>query len=364
MDAALHGVIMSRMFVPGPVDVADEVLQAQAKPMLPHRSKEFEAIYRRAAEKAQQVFYTQYRVFLTASSGTGLQEAAIRNFVQRRVLSVVNGAFADRWYEVAVSNGKEAEKLTFDWDTPASPERIADTVRKGGFEALTVVHNETSTGMQNPVKEIAEAVRAVSPDTLILVDAVSSLGGAKIEMDAWGLDMVLTSSQKCLALPPGLGLGAVSDRAMEKAKTVENRGWYFDLVRMEKHRLKDSSPATPAMSLIYALDFQLDRILAEGLDNRFARHSAMAKRVQEWAEAHDLSMYAPPGYRSQTVTTIKNERGINVSDLNTFLKQREMRIAGGYGPIKETTFRIAHMGEIQMTDIEKLLAAMEEYLKK
>ncbi|GAB4457296.1 MAG: alanine--glyoxylate aminotransferase family protein [Anaerolineales bacterium] len=355
---------MSRMFVPGPVDVADEVLQAQTAPMLPHRSKEFEAIYRRTAEKARQVFYTQYRVFLTASSGTGLQEAAIRNFVQRRVLSVVNGAFADRWYEVAVSNGKEAEKLAFDWDTPASPERIADTVRKGGFEALTIVHNETSTGMQNPVKEVAEAVRAVSPDTLILVDAVSSLGGAKIEMDAWGLDMVLTSSQKCLALPPGLGLGAVSDRAMEKAKTVENRGWYFDLVRMEKHRLKDSSPATPAMSLIFALDFQLDRILAEGLENRFARHSAMAKRVQEWAEAHDLSMYAPAGYRSQTVTTIKNERGINVSDLNAFLKQREMRIAGGYGPIKETTFRIAHMGETQLPDIEKLLAAMEEYLKR
>jgi aspartate aminotransferase-like enzyme len=352
------------MFVPGPVDVADEVLQAQTAPMLPHRSKEFEAIYRRTAEKAQQVFYTRYRVFLTASSGTGLQEAAIRNFVQRRVLSVVNGAFADRWYEVALSNGKDAEKLAFDWDTPASPERIADAVRKGGFEALTIVHNETSTGMQNPVKEIAEAVRTVSPYTLILVDAVSSLGGAKIEMDAWGLDMVLTSSQKCLALPPGLGLGAVSDRALEKAKTVENRGWYFDLVRMEKHRLKDSSPATPAMSLIYALDFQLDRIFAEGLENRFARHSAMAKRVQEWAEAHGLSMYAPAGYRSQTVTTIKNERGINVSDLNAFLKERDMRIAGGYGPIKETTFRIAHMGETQMEDIENLLAAMDEYLQK
>jgi aspartate aminotransferase-like enzyme len=193
---------MSRMFVPGPVDVADEVLQAQAAPMLPHRSKEFEATYRRASEKAQQLFYTQYRVFLTASSGTGLQEAAIRNFVDKRMLSVVNGAFADRWYDVAVSNGKEAEKLAFEWDTPASPERIADAVRKGGFEAVTIVHNETSTGMQNPVREIAEAVKAVSPDTLILVDAVSSLGGARIEMDAWGLDMVLTSSQKCLALPP------------------------------------------------------------------------------------------------------------------------------------------------------------------
>lgn len=355
---------MSRMFVPGPVDVADEVLQAQAAPMLPHRSKEFEAIYRRASEKSQQLFYTKHRVFLTASSGTGLQEAAIRNFVDKRVLSIVNGAFADRWWEVAVSNGKDVEKLSFDWDAPASPDRVADTVRKGGFEAVAVVHNETSTGLQNPVKEIAEAVHAVSPDTLIFVDAVSSLGGAKIEMDAWGLDMVLTSSQKCLALPPGLALGAVSDRAMEKAKSVENRGWYFDLVRMEKHRLKDSSPATPAMSLIFALDFQLNRILAEGLDNRFARHSAMAKRVQEWADAHNLSMYAPVGYRSQTVTTIKNERNINVSELNTFLKQREMRIAGGYGPIKDTTFRIAHMGEIQMEDIEKLLAAMEEFLKK
>ena len=355
---------MSRMFVPGPVDVADEVLRAQTAPMLPHRSKEFEATFRRTAEKLQQVFYTQYRVFQFAASGTGLQEAAIRNLVNKRVLSVVNGAFADRWYEVAVSNGKETEKLSFEWDTPASPEQVADAVRKGGFEALTVVHNETSTGMQNPVRAICEAVHAASPDTLICVDAVSSLGGAKIEMDAWGIDMLLTSSQKCLALPPGLAFGAVSDRAMEKAKSVENRGWYFDLPRMEKHRLKDSSPATPAMSLIFALDFQLDRILAEGLDNRFARHSAMATRVQEWADAHDLSMYAPEGYRSQTVTTIKNERGINVSDLNAFLKQREMRIAGGYGPIKETTFRIAHMGEIQMEDIEKLLAAMEEYLKK
>jgi len=351
------------MFVPGPVDVAEEVLQAQARPMLPHRSKEFEEIYRRAAEKARDLFFTQYRVFLTASSGTGLQEAAIRNFVNRRVLSCVNGAFADRWYEVAISNGKEAEKLAFEWDEPIDPQRVAEAVKKGQFEAITIVHNETSNGMQNPVKEVAAAVRAVAPDTLILVDAVSSLGGAKIEMDAWGLDMVLTSSQKCLALPPGLALGAVSDRAMKKAEKVENRGWYFDLVRMEKHRLKDSSPATPAMSLIYALDFQLDRIFAEGLDNRFARHSAMAKRVQDWAETHGLLIYAPAGFRSQTVTTIKNERGIDVGNLNAFLKERGMRIANGYGQLKNVTFRIAHMGETQMSDIEDLLNAVEEFLK-
>lgn len=355
---------MHRMFVPGPVDVADEVLQAQAAPMLPHRSKEFEAIYRRASEKAQQLFLTQYRVFLTASSGTGLQEAAIRNFVDKKVLSCVNGAFADRWHEVAASNGKETEKLAFEWDQPVAPERVAEAVQRGGFEAVTVVHNETSTGLVNPVREIAAAVRAAAPETLVLVDAVSSLSGAKIEMDAWGLDMVLTSSQKCLALPPGLALGAVSDRAMEKAAKVQNKGWYFDLVRMEKHRVKDSSPATPAMSLIYALDKQLDRILAEGLEARFARHSAMAKRVQDWAEAHDLNMYAPAGFRSQTVTTIKNERGWEVSALNKFLLERGMRIANGYGALKNITFRIAHMGETQMADIEALLEAMEEYLKQ
>ncbi len=355
---------MPRMFVPGPVDVADEVLQAQTAPMLPHRSKEFETIYRRASEKAKQLFYTDHRVFLTASSGTGLQEAAIRNFVDKRVLSCVNGAFAERWYEVAIANGKDVKQLFVEWDKPVHPDLVAVAVKRGGYDALTIVHNETSTGVQNPIQEIAEAVRAVSPETLILVDAVSSLAGAKIEMDAWGLDMVLTSSQKCLALPPGLALGAVSDRAMKRAEKIENRGWYFDLVRMEKHRLKDSSPATPAMSLIFALDFQLDRILAEGLENRFARHSAMAKRVQDWAEEHDLSMYAPEGYRSQTVTTIKNDRGWDVGAINAFLKERGMRIANGYGALKNITFRIAHMGEIQMSDIEELLKAMEEFLKK
>jgi len=355
---------MSRMFVPGPVDVDDEVLQAQAQPMLPHRSKEFEEIFRRTSENAQKLFLTQHRVFLSASSGTGFQEAAIRNLVDKKVLSCVNGAFADRWYDVAISNGKEAEKLAFEWDQPVNPERVAATVKSGGFEALTIVHNETSTGVQNPVKEVAEAVRAVAPDTLIMVDAVSSLSGAKIETDAWGLDMVLTSSQKALALPPGLALAAVSDRALEKAKTVENRGWYFDLLRLEKHRNKDSSPATPAMSLVFALDRQLDRIFDEGLENRFARHSAMAKHVHTWAEAQGLSMYAPEGFRSQTVTTIKNERNIDLSKLNAFLKERGMRIANGYGPLKNVTFRIAHMGEIQIADLDELFAAMEEYLKQ
>ncbi|MEJ2706723.1 MAG: alanine--glyoxylate aminotransferase family protein [Anaerolineales bacterium] len=355
---------MSHMFVPGPVDVDPEVLAAQTRAMLPHRSKEFEAIFHRAADKARQLFFTQNRVFITASSGTGLQEAAVRNLAKEQVLSCVNGAFGARWYNVAVANGKQVDKLDIPWDQPLQPEQVAQALQEKPYEIITVVHNETSTGMQNPVQEIAAAVKETRPETLLCVDAVSSLGGVKIEMDAWGLDMLLTSSQKCLALPPGLGLAAVSDRALAYAENVPHRGWYFDLLRLEKHRLKDTTPATPAVSLIYALDKQMDRILEEGLDARFARHSAMAERVQAWALSHGLDLFAPQGYRSQTVTTVSNELGLDVPALNQFLLARGMRIANGYGALKGKTFRIAHMGETNLEDIERLLEALEDYLSQ
>lgn len=355
---------MTHMFVPGPVDVDPEVLAAQAQPMLPHRSKEFETIFRRCWEKSRQLFYTVSRVFLTASSGTGLQEAGVRNFAREDVLACVNGAFGKRWAEVARANGKQTDILEAEWNQPITPEMVAVALEQKEYEILTIVHNETSTGLENPVREIAAAARAASPETLICVDAVSSLGGARIEMDTWGLDMVLTSSQKCLALPPGLGLAAVSDRAMAYAGQVPERGWYFDLVRLEKHLDKDSTPATPALSLIYALDLQLERILAEGLEARFARHSAMAQQVQNWVLERGLELFAAEGYRSQTVTTIANTRAIDVASLNVFLMERGMRIANGYGPLKGKTFRIAHMGETQPADVERLLRAMDAYLNE
>ena len=357
---------MSPMFVPGPVDVAEEIAQAQTAEMLPHRSKEFETLFHRAADNAKKLFYTEHRVFLSASSGTGFHEAAVRNFVpdSGRTLMCTNGAFGNRWFDVAVTNGKQADKLETAWDTPVTADVVADAVKKAHYDLVCVVHNETSTGMMNPVREIAEAVRAISPDTLIAVDAVSSLSGAKIEMDAWGIDFLLTSSQKALALPPGLALAAVTDRALEAAEKVPNRGWYFDLVRLEKHRLKDTTPATPAISLIYALDKQLDRIFEEGLENRFARHTAMATRTQEWALARGFELFAPEGYRSQTVTTIRKSETFDTGALNQFLLQKGMRIAGGYGPIKPTSFRIAHMGELKVEDMEALFEAMDVYLDR
>jgi len=353
---------MSPMFVPGPVDVAPEVLAAQAKPMIPHRSKEFEALFKRTEEKARKVFYTQYRVFQGTHSGSGMQEAGMRNFVQDTVLCCVNGAFAERWYQVAVSNGKQADRLDVEWGMVVTSDRLADALKKKHYEAVAIIHNETSTGAENPVKELTAVTHEVSPDTLVMVDAVSSLGGTLIDMDGWGIDYLLTSSQKCFALPPGLSLAAANDRAMKKAENVTNRGWYFDLVLMEKHRLKDSTPMTPVMPLIYALDVGLDRMLAEGLENRFARHAAMAKRTQSWAIEHGMNPMSPEPYRSKTVSTIQNSHGWDISALNKFLLQRGMRIANGYGIWKDKTIRIAHMGEIQMNDVEALLAAFEEFM--
>jgi predicted phosphoserine aminotransferase len=351
------------MFVPGPVDVAPEVLQAMAQPMLPHRGKEYEAIHRRAAEKAQQIFYTQYRVFIGTHSGSGMQETGIRNLVEKDVLSCVNGAFSQRWYDVAVSNGKNADQLNFEWGKAVTPDALRDALKKKHYEAVTIVHNETSTGVESPLKELAAVVREVSPDTFILVDAVSSLAGSKIEMDAWDVDFLLTSSQKCLALPPGLSLAGVNDRAMEKAAKVQNRGWYFDLLLMEKHRVKNSTAMTPVIPLVYALDFQLDRILAEGLDARFARHAAMSQRVYDWAEAHGMTPYADANCRSKTVATIGNDRNLNISDLNKFLVEKyQIRIANGYGDLKDKTFRVATMGETSMQDVDTLLAGMEAFM--
>ncbi len=355
---------MSPMFVPGPVDVAPEVLAAQAKPMMPHRSKDFEAIFQRTAEKAQKLFFTRFRVFQGTHSGSGMQEAGIRNFVQDTVLCCINGAFSERWYDVAVTNGKQTDRLDANWGDVIRPEMLADALQKKHYEAVTIVHNETSTGAENPLQALCEVVQQVSPDTLVLVDAVSSLGGVKVEMDAWGIDFLLTSSQKCLALPPGLSLASANDRAMKKAESVANRGWYFDLLRMEKHRLKDSTPMTPVMPLIYALDLQLDRIFAEGLEARFARHTAMARCIQDWAISNGMNPITPEPFRSKTVSTIQNSKGWDISALNKFLLQRGMRISNGYGMLKDKTYRIATMGEINMTDCENLIAAMEEFMKQ
>lgn len=332
--------------------------------MIGHRMPECANLLSSIQPKLRDVFLTRSRVYVFASSGTGLQEAAVRNCVNRRVLNCVNGAFSDRWRKVSEANGKANEVLEVEWGMPILPELVIQKLSSGSFDAVTIVHNETSTGLVNPIQEIAAAIRGLpnGQEITILVDSVSGLSGARLEFDAWDLDVALTSSQKAFALPPGLAFCAVSDRALEKAKTTANRGYYFDFVDMEKYLLRNQTPATPAISLLYALDLQLTDILAEGLEARFARHLALRDRTIAWAEDRGFELYAKDGYRSPTVTCVANNLNIHVASLNDFLRTQGMIISNGYGPLKEQAFRIAHMGDVQETELGELLAAIDRFL--
>ncbi len=354
-----------RLFIPGPTDVHPAVLAAQTLPMIGHRSDGFESLYAKCEAQLQQLFFTASRVYILAATGSAMHEAAIRNCVGGRVISFVNGAFSQRWYDVAVGCGKEAIRVDVPWCTAVKPAQVTDALTTaladGPVDAITVVHNETSTGVTSPAGEIAAVVRSISPETLVLVDAVSSFSGTRIPVDEWGLDICLTSSQKALALPPGLCFAAVSDRGLAKAKTVTSRGWYFDFLLLERYLKRSTTPATPAISLMQALSVQLDRIYAEGVEARFARHHRLAAHTRAWAVANGLGLMAEEGYASPTVSTIANSYGWEIDALNAFLAEREMELSDGYGEYKGKAIRIAHMGECWDADLERLLAAIEEF---
>jgi aspartate aminotransferase-like enzyme len=353
------------LFIPGPVNVRDDVLEAQTEAMIGHRTADFEALFAACEDMLKQLFFTEQRVYISASSGSGMQEAAIRNGVHKRVVNFVAGAFADRWNQVSKGCGKDAIRVDVAWGKAVTPEIVDDVLQQhDDVEAITIVHNETSTGVASPLGEVAALVHEKYPDTLIFVDAVSSFSGMKLPVDEWGIDVLLTSSQKALSVPPGLSFAAVSDRVLEKAKTVEGRGWYFDFLVMEKYLQRSTTAATPAISLMRALKVELDHMFEEGLDARFTRHQAMAERTRSWAAARGFKMFSEEGYHSPTVSCVVNTLEMDVNGLNQFLRERDMVISNGYGNLKGKTFRIAHMGWITLDDIDRLLAAIDEYLEQ
>jgi aspartate aminotransferase-like enzyme len=350
-----------KLFIPGPTHVRDEILQAQTAPMLGHRSSEYSDLQLDVTPKLQEMLYTQQRVYLYASSSTGVMEGSVRQASNKRILNTVCGAFSKRWHQITAANRVPCDKVEVPMGQAITPELVDEALSKGDYDALTVVMNETSTGLMNPVEEIAALVREKYPDVLILVDAVSSMAGAKIEFDAWQLDVCLAGVQKCFALPAGLTICAVSDRARERAAQVENHGYYFAYEQMDKRYEKGQTPATPAISLIQALNKQMDDMLAEGFENRWNRHKEMAAYVQDWARTH-FGLYSDENYLSPTVTNIENTRGISVADLNKELGKRGAMISNGYGDLKEKCFRIAHMGDLTLDDLKWLTGEIEDIL--
>ncbi|MBT3321680.1 MAG: alanine--glyoxylate aminotransferase family protein [Anaerolineae bacterium] len=352
-----------KLFIPGPTHVVDEVLEAMAIPMIGHRDSLYSDMHGEVVEKLKKMLYTDNRIYLSTSSSTGMMEGAIRNCVQTKALMTDCGAFSKRWAQIATANGKETEVIKVEMGEAITPEMVDEKLAQGGFDSVFITHNETSTGVTNPLKEIAALVKEKYPDVLVLVDAVSIMSGAEIRVDDWDLDVVLAGTQKAFALPPGLCVIAVSDAAFERSKTTENKGYYFDFVALEGKAVKSQTPATPALSLINALNVQMDRIIKEGVENRFTRHAEMAKYVQDWAKEYFALYVNDEKYLSPTITNIKNTRGISVADLNKELAKRGAMLSNGYGALKEKSFRIAHMGDLQMEDLKWLTGQIEDILE-
>lgn len=349
-----------RLFIPGPTEVRVENLYALARPQIGHRSEEFSELYARIIPKLQQLMGTRGTVFLFTCSSSGVWEAAIRNCVRRSVLCCVQGAFSERWMKVAQANGKEVGVIRVDWGRAITGMMVDRELAGGGYDALAIVHNETSTGVMNHLGEIAK-VMAGYPDVMFLVDAVSSMAGAPTPVDEYRIDVCLAGLQKAFALPAGLTVASVSDRALARARSVEHRGYYFDFLEMLKYHERRQTPATPAIPQIQALDAQLDAILSEGLERRFARHGMLARIVQDWARRH-FALFSEEGYESPTLTCVQNKRGVSVAELNRELGRQCAQISNGYGELKEKTFRIAHMGDTQEWEIRGLLATIDRIL--
>jgi aspartate aminotransferase-like enzyme len=352
-----------KLFIPGPTEVRKEILDAQSQWMIGHRSKDFGDLYHSCVTKTAEALGTENHVMWFTSSGTGCMEGAIRNTVDTKVLHCVGGAFAERWFKMSGLCGKEATHLDVEWGKAVKPEMIDAELAKGGYCAVAVTQNETSTGVRQPIEDIAKMMKDKYPDVLILVDAVSGLMGDWFDIDALGLDVVVASSQKAVALPPGLGVSIVSPRAYEKSLTMPDRGFYFNWEPMMKRYEKDhQTPTTPAISLFWALDKELDKILEETMKGRYERHLAMAKFTRDWVTKH-FALFAEPGYESVTLTTAANNKGINVADLNKGLAEKGLQISNGYGKqLKEKTFRIAHMGDLTMDDMKEVTGAIEQVL--
>ena len=328
-----------------------------------HRSGDFKKLYGGIQPQLQELFGTKQPVFLSTSSAWGVMEGAIRNLVDtKKVLNCMNGAFSDKWLDVSKRCGKQAESLQVDWGQPIRPEQLDAKLATGEFEAVTIIHNETSTGVMSPIAELAEVLRKY-PDVLSIVDSVSSFSVVPIPMDELGLDVLLTGSQKALAMPPGLALFSASDKAFARAETVKTRGYYFDFIEFKKNQAEDMTPSTPSISHIYALRSKLEDIFTEGVAARHARHADLNAMVHEWVRARGFDFFAPEGYRSKSLTCIANSRGVDVAELQKKLKERHgLLIDGGYGKLKGKTFRLSNMGDETRETMTELLTALDDCL--
>ncbi|GHC63164.1 pyridoxal-phosphate-dependent aminotransferase family protein [Roseibacillus persicicus] len=353
-----------KLFSPGPIDVAPETYAAMCGPTIGHRGADFEELYASVQPGLQEIAGTSRGVFLNTSSAWGIMEGSLRNLTQKKVLNLCGGAFSDKWYGVAKSCGKEAEKIQVEWGQPIDPADVRAKLSEGGFDTVTLVHNETSTGCMNNLAEIAAVVREFD-DVLLITDTVSSFSAVPTPFDELGIDVLLCGVQKALALPPGLSLFVASERAQARAATTPDRGYYFDFVEFQTNHEKNNTPSTPAIPHIYGLKERVDVMLAEGLENRYARHAATNQALLDWAAGHGFESLAPEGFRSKSLGCFVTPDDLDLSGwIKAVRNNHGFLINGGYGKIKGKTFRISNMGNETLETMQELFVALDEELPK
>lgn len=354
-----------KLYIPGPINVLPDVLQQLARPTMGHRNKEYAILHKETVDMLKQVLFTEQNVFLVTSSASGIWEASIRNCVKKEetVLACMCGAFSDKWASVVKSCGRNVDPLKVEWGKPNTAEDIDKALSTGKYAAVTLVYSETSTGLANPVYEISAMMKKKYPDVLVFVDAVSGMVGMPIHFDQLGWDVTFASVQKAFAIPPGFTVAAVSKRAVEKAKSVPERGYYFDFVEFAKNNEKDNTPTTPSIPHIMALHYQATKLLKEGMENVWKRHKELGDTCRSWAK-EKFEVFCDEKYCTNTLTTVKNTRGIDIAALNKALQaKRNLIISNGYGDLKDKTFRIAHMGDTQLPELKELLGWIDDEIK-
>ena len=353
-----------KLHIPGPVEVSEKTYKAFCAPMIGHRGQGYKDLVAKIQPQLQQLLSTKQLVYLSTSSAWGVMEGSIRNLVSKKVLNCMCGAFSDKWLDVSRRCGKQADGLQVEWGSPIRAEAIDKKLATGEYDALTLIHNETSTGTMSPLAEIA-ALKKKYPDVMFIVDSVSSMTALPIKFDELGIDVLLAGTQKAFALPPGFAVFTCSPAALAKAATIKDRGYYFDFVEFQKNAEQSMTPSTPSISHTYALSSKLDEFFAEGLENRYARHKKTNQMTRDWAAKHGFTLFPEKGFESVTLTCVNNGakpggRKVDVAKLQKLVKEQGFLIDGGYGKIKGTTFRLSNMGDETEATMNQLYAALDK----
>ena len=355
-------MIYPKLFIPGPTPVAEDTLAAMCQPQVGHRTPEFSELWADVTAGLEKVLGAG-KVFLFSNPATGVWEAAVRNTVRKRCLNLVNGAFSSKWHTVTKACGLLCDALEKPWGQAVHVEDVDEALATGKYDVVTLVHNETSTGVMSPLQEIAELVSGKYPDIFLHVDAVSSMMGVEIKVDEWHLDTCFASVQKAWGLPAGFAVCAISDRTLERSAEMAGKGYYLDFLAYDKFYQKQQTPSTPSLPHMYGLQKVLKDIEREGLSARFERHRKMAATARAWADRHGQELFPEKGYESPTITSVRNVRNWDVNRLYKNLEDLGYRMDRGYGKLRGETFRIAHMGAVMPEDLDAFLKTFDHALK-